>query len=66
MGDYDTIKNAIIQHLAKFKNTSAKEIQDELVASGLGASRAEITAICKELAEEDKKRRNYKPDIERK
>jgi hypothetical protein len=66
MGDYELIKDAIRQHLAKNNNASAKEMQDALVASGLGASRAEISVIRKEIAEEDDKRRQYKPDIERK
>lgn len=66
MGDYELIKDAIRQHLANNKNASTKEMQDALVASGLGASRAEISVIRKEIAEEDEKRRAYKLDIERK
>jgi hypothetical protein len=66
MTDYQATKDAISRYLDTVKNTSVRKIQNHLLERGIGATQVEIAMICQEIREDNEKRRQYKPDIERK
>ena len=64
MRDYQKTKDAISNYLANNDNASVKKIQDHLLEIGIGATQAEISMILQEIKEDDRKRKQYKPDME--
>lgn len=65
MKDYQATKEVIIRYLDIVGKTNVRKIQNHLLEIGIGATQAEISMICDEIRKDNKKR-EYKPDLEKK